>query len=68
MMDCEREAATLLGWNSEIWDKGLCPNSGYTYWYQLTSKQRVAAMVLGYYQNAWNDEVDTERGFPKKKV
>ena len=54
-----KEAAVLLGYDSQTWDAGDSVYTDRLYWHQLTSaQQEAAALVFNYNESSWNDFVD----------
>jgi hypothetical protein len=60
LTDGERDAAIVLGWNDDIWNRGLCPLRGMTLWHKLDNEERQSAEILGYNQTTWNTDVMRE--------
>jgi hypothetical protein len=50
-----REAAEVLGYTEELWNKDGEPPSNDKYWDELSPKEQRAATVLGYSKDKWND-------------
>ena len=50
-----REAAEVLGYSEELWDKDREPPSCDKYWKDLSPKEKCAAIMLGYTEDKWND-------------
>jgi hypothetical protein len=49
-----QEAAKLLGYTEELWDKDREPAECDKSWKKLTTAQQEAATKLGYDQKAWD--------------
>ena len=55
----EVQAATALGFDARLWDRGRTPNAANHPWSALPPQLRKAAAVLGYTSHEWN----TDGGF-----
>jgi hypothetical protein len=49
-----QDAASVLGYNKKMWDKGKEPDSEDLDWDELTPAQQAAAELLGYNQKTWD--------------
>eukprot|EP00588_Corethron_pennatum_P014035 CAMPEP_0194277800 /NCGR_PEP_ID=MMETSP0169-20130528/10013_1 /TAXON_ID=218684 /ORGANISM="Corethron pennatum, Strain L29A3" /LENGTH=812 /DNA_ID=CAMNT_0039021847 /DNA_START=29 /DNA_END=2467 /DNA_ORIENTATION=+ len=53
-----QEAFTILGWDREMWNKGVnIPDTEEMLWDELTNKQKEAATVIGFTQESWDKRI-----------